>query len=238
MSTADRRIGRHRLSGSVGNWKCRRGTSAEARTAFARAVPLAAVLMAASACADEPRDSAPPTEDRQAVVGRAPPAVGGVPSVVMLEPPSAGRLPVPTEPKVMDQFGLAFIPDFLLVRAGQPVEFRSSEDVGHTVRVVDTAVDSTLFNVVTMLDDSFHHTFDQTGGFAVSCDIHPGMTAFILVVSSSYAVAAEDDGEFSLSGVPPGSYTATVWSIDPSRRIERVVEIASDGTELILDVMP
>lgn len=232
------RIGRHRLSSSVGSSKSRRAPSIEARAIIALVAPLAAVLLAAAACTDEPGDSAPPTEDGPAVVGRAPPAVGGVPSVVMLEPRSAGRIPVPTEPKVMDQFGLAFVPGFLLVRAGQPVEFRNSEDVGHTVRVVDAVVDSTLFNAVTMLDESFHHTFDKAGSFAVSCDIHPGMTAFILVVSSSYAVAADDDGGFSLSGVPPGSYTVTVWSIDPSRRSERVVEIASDGTELILDVTP
>ncbi len=46
---------------------------------------------------------------------------------------------------------------------------------------------------------------------------------------------AEDNGDFSMNDVPPGSYTLKVWSADPARRIERIVEITGERTELNLD---
>ena len=135
----------------------------------------------------------------------------------------------------MDQIDLTFVPRLLVVRAGQLVEFHNGEDVPHTVRVVETANDSTLFNVPTFMGESYVHSFERTGGYAVTCDLHPGMVGFLLVVSTPYMVVAEDNGDFSMSDVPPGSYTLKVWSADPSRRIERVVDITGGRTDLNFD---
>jgi hypothetical protein len=33
----------------------------------------------------------------------------------------------------MDQYGMAFVPPFLIARAGQPVEFHNSEDEAHPI---------------------------------------------------------------------------------------------------------
>ncbi len=125
----------------------------------------------------------------------------------------------------MDQIDLAFVPRLLVAQAGQLVEFHNSEEVPHTVRVVERANDSTLFNVATLMGEPYAHTFDRTGGYAVTCDIHPGMVGFVLIVSTPYVAIAEDNGDFSMFDVPPGSYTLKVWSADPARRIERVVVI-------------
>lgn len=168
-----------------------------------------------------------------AVVGKAPPAKGGFTSVIILEPRVPRDFPVPTEPKVMDQFGMGFNPDFLLVRAWQPVEFRNSEDVLHNVRVTESATRQPVFNVSPAPFQSYVHTFERPGFYAVSRDIHPSMHADILVTSTPYAVVADNDGTFTFPDVSPGSYTLTVYY--GGRRIERAIEVAGSRTELIVD---
>ncbi len=197
------------------------------------AILVTPALLGIMACGGA-RDVDSTTQGAQVVVGTAPLPADGLPSVIMLAPRDSSSHPVPTDSVIMDQFGIAFLPNLLLARAGQPVEFRNSEEVPHNVHVVETATDSTLFNVVTMMGEPYEHTFDRTGGYDVSCDLHPGMSAFVLVISAPYAVVAGDDGAFSLSDVPAGSYTLTVWSADAERRIERPVQIAEGRTELAL----
>ena len=190
-------------------------------------------LLGSMACGGA-RDVEPPSQGAQVVAGTAPLPADGLPSVIMLMPQDSIADPVPTDVAIMDQFGIAFLPTLLLVRAGQPLEFRNSEEVPHNVHVVETATGSTLLNVATTMGEPYQHTFDRTGGYAVSCDLHPGMSAFVLVVSAPYATVAGDDGAFLLSDVPAGAYTLTVWSADPERRIERPVQITDGRTELTL----
>ena len=207
---------------------------------------LAAVALAlvASGCSTEPPASTPPRERASAeaaagqpVTGKAPPATGGFPSVIILEPQTPGDFPVPTEPALMDQFGRTFFPGLLLVREGQPVLFRNSENDLHNVHVVDTRTDSTVLNVaMPILGGSYHHTFERAGTYDVSCNVHPEMAATILVTSTPYAVVANHDGSFSVPDVPPGSYSLTMRH--GTRRIERVVEVGGSPMELILDDQP
>ena len=135
----------------------------------------------------------------------------------------------------MDQFGLNFLPNFVLARVGQPVEFSNSENVDHTVLIVAAATDEMVLDASTPPDGRVRHVFTEPGEYIISCDIHGSMTALVMVVSAPYAVSADEDGAFSIEEVPPGSYTLTLWTADPSLRTERVVEIHAPQTELILD---
>lgn len=208
------------------------------------ALAAAALALVAFGCSTEPVASTPPRErapaeaaPSQPVTGKAPPATGGFPAVIILEPQSLSDVPVPTEPALMDQFGRTFLPSLLLVREGQPVHFQNSEDELHNVHVVDTRTGSTVFNVaMPILGGSYDHTFERAGTYDVSCNVHPEMAATILVTSTPYAVVADHDGSFSLPDVPPGSYNLTMRH--GARRIERVVEVGGPRTELILDDQP
>ncbi len=201
----------------------------------ARTLIRATILLVATGCANETQDSAPPADTGPVVFGKAPARTGGLPSVITLDPQPPRNFLVPDEPEIMDQIAIAFVPRLIVPRAGQLVEFHNGEEVPHTVRVVETANDSTLFNVVSLMGQPYAHTFERTGGYAVTCDLHPGMVGFVLIVSTPYVAIAEDNGDFSMSDVPPGSYMLKVWSADPARRIERVVEITGEWTELNLD---
>jgi len=136
---------------------------------------------------------------------------------------------------LIDQLGLQFSPPRLLVRVGQPVRFQNSETIAHNVHVTSMAGDSTVFTEDTMIGQTASFVFDEEGGFDVKCDVHPGMTAFIFVTSAPYAVFAEPDGAFHISGVPAGEYTLKVWSVDAAAPSEQTIVTADGaGTEVTL----
>ena len=167
------------------------------------------------------------------VVGHAPPPTQGARSVIILEPREAVDVPLPSEPVEMDQFGRDFIPRLIVVREGQAVLFKNSEDELHTVHVQDDDGES-LFNVAMPVQGGRHdHAFGEAGDYAVSCNVHQEMHATILVVKTPYAVVAERDGTFALSDVVPGTYDL-ILRRGPQRH-EQVVEIVAGSNELSLD---
>jgi plastocyanin len=129
---------------------------------------------------------------------------------------------------VMDQLGLQFSPGLLIVRAGQPVTFTNSETLSHNVHVTSVEGGETLLSADTEPSSRMEFVFAEAGGYNVSCDTHPGMTAFIYAATGPHAVFATRDGQFTLDRVPPGRYRASVWSVDPALRAERVVEVGAE----------
>lgn len=183
----------------------------------------------------EPPEPEPPVPSETALTGTAPRATGGFPSVVVFEPEAEVDFPVPEEPAVMDQYNTEFHPRLLLVRVGQTVRFKNSEDTLHNVHVIDTVTRDTEFNVATPVTGAYEHVFETPSVYDVSCGVHPSMAAIIVVTETPYVAVADRDGQFSLSGIPSGSYTVTVWNLDPSRRSQRVVTLDEGATELNLD---
>ena len=196
------------------------------------------VVVITLACGGEAKSPDASATGAREVIGTAPAAIQGLPSVVMLDPIPSHPAHPPAEAAVLDQFGLAFVPKLLVAQVAQVVEFRNSEEVEHSVRVTDLAGDSTVFNVSMPSGARYAHTFTRTGGYGVKCDIHPGMTAYILVVSARYATVATAAGDFSMADVPTGSYTLSVWSVDPARRRTRTVEVLPGRTVLGLYPVP
>ena len=206
------------------------------------ALAAACILLVTAACGTEapiesrPTPSAPaaaePTESGLAqLVGTAPPANGEVVSIILLDPHAEIDVPLPDELPVLDQYGRAFNPGFLLVRSGQTVRFTNSEDDLHTVHVKDSAGES-VFNIATLFGSSYEFTFDQEDSYDVICNTHTEMFANILVVDTPYAVVADHDGAFTLPDVIPGTYTVTM--LNGENRREREVEIVAGRNELDL----
>jgi plastocyanin len=154
-------------------------------------------------------------------------------TIVTLEPRTPRQYPAPVGATVMDQYGQQFLPAVLVAQAGQPVEFRSSEDVLHNVRVDEPATHTPVFNVATPPFGSYTHTFDKPGYYNVSCDVHPAMRANIFVASTPYTAVADANGAFSINDVEPGAYTARAFSGTPTPA-ERAVDVVAPRTELAL----
>lgn len=142
---------------------------------------------------------------------------------VWLEPAFAHEFPPAEGAAYMDQQGQMFMPDTLLARIGQPVHFRSSEDVLHNVRVIRS--DKTpIFNVATPPFGSYTHAFGEPGVYTVTCDIHATMRATVHVASTPYVGTADEHGRFTFEHVVPGTYTVAGFA--DASPIEKTVDIA------------
>jgi hypothetical protein len=45
----------------------------------------------------------------------------------------------------------------------------------------------------------------------LKCDIHPWMTAWVVVNPNAYFNTSDEEGQFRIEGVPPGTYTLGAW---------------------------
>ena len=204
-------------------------------------VARALVFICATSCYTEKsaEPPAPPAaivaapDEGLVVVGTVPQATRNSRSVVLLEPHAEREDPVPSEAVLLDQLGRTFIPALLLVRAGQPVVIRNSENDLHNVRIIETATDETLINVGMLMGTTYQYTFARAGTYTVQCDIHTSMFADIVVATTPHMAVSDRKGNFSLSNVPAGDYTVTV--IYGDKQIERVVEITDASGPLIVE---
>ena len=164
-----------------------------------------------------------------AVTGRLAPALAPAGTLIVLEPQAGVELPVTSAPAIMDQAGYEFLPAFLIAQAGQPVQFRNSEDVLHNVRVTNAASQEPVFNVATLAFGKYEHKFEP-GYYNVTCDIHSTMHAGILVTASPYTATTGADGRFTLTNVLPGQYNLTIYA--GAAPVVRPVEVKGGRTDL------
>jgi plastocyanin len=167
------------------------------------------------------------------VEGKAPAPTGGATVVVVLEPRAAREFASQTDKPVMDQVGQTFGPEVLLVRTGQPVEFRNSDDTLHNVHVDFDERREPAFNVAIPTGGSYTYSFKHDGFYRVGCDIHPAMAAMIYSTTTPFAMLAEPDGRFAFDGVPPGTWTITVFAA--GKRLQRDVEVGGGVTSVTVE---
>jgi Copper binding proteins, plastocyanin/azurin family/Polysaccharide lyase family 4, domain II len=141
-------------------------------------------------------------------------------------------LPPQTAIPYMDQVQQTFSPPVLIVRTGEPTEFRNNDDVLHNVRVREDETRSGAFNVAIPTGEKYVFTFPRDGFYDVGCDIHPGMSAQIVSVSSPYATLADEQGNFVIQNVESGTYNAVLYA--GGQKIVKAITIAPGQSALDL----
>ena len=76
--------------------------------------------------------------------------------------------------------------------------------------------------------------FDQPGIVRVFCDIHSHMSAFVLVFGYRFFTVTEEDGQYRLDGLLPGTYTVTAWH-ERFGTVSQSVQIPESGGDTELD---
>lgn len=181
----------------------------------------------APAAADNEPRKVTATGVRTVVVGQAPAG-----AFVRLEPVFAHDFPPPAGESFVDQSGQMFEPGAVAAQTGQTIQFRSSEDILHNVRVIRSDDKTPIFNVATPPWGAYSHRFDEPGTYDVTCDIHTAMRATILVAATPYVTIADENGRFSFVDVISGSYTLIGFS--GPHEVRRAVQISGTRAEVTL----
>lgn len=117
------------------------------------------------------------------------------------------------EPIVLDNKGCRFEPHVLIVRTGQPLEIRNSDEgIGHNTNA-QTLLRNPKFNEQVSNDSPIKKVFEKTEPYPaeVACNVHPWMKSFLLIRDNPYMAATGEDGSFEIKNLPAGKHEFIFW---------------------------
>jgi plastocyanin len=103
----------------------------------------------------------------------------------------------------------AFIPHIIVVQAGSSVDFPNDDPFFHNVFSLfeGKRFDLGLYEA----GSSRAVTFDRPGICYIFCNIHPQMSAVIVVVQTPHWGISDRSGTVTIPNVPPGRYLLHAW---------------------------
>src|SRR5437660_12267077 len=156
--------------------------------------------------------------------------------VLSPQPPVAvvyldGSFAKPASPstKQVAQKDLAFLPPLLPVQVGTRVEFPNLDDTYHSIFSYSPAKRFDLGRYRPEERPIPSELFDRPGLVTLRCDIHEHMRGLILVLGTPYFVMTDAEGQFRLTGLPPGHFTLKAW-VDSKTTREQLIELKNGNT--------
>ncbi len=158
--------------------------------------------------------------------------------VVWLEPVDPKEEPplrnVPEEHLSLTQKNKSFDPHFLVVQVGTVVDFPNRDPFFHNVF---SLFDGKRFDLGLYEAGSTRHVrFDRPGVCYIFCNIHPEMSAIVIVLDTPYYAVARGSGPFTIANVPAGRYELRVWDErslpETLGQMAREVTISSEQSSL------
>jgi len=154
-------------------------------------------------------------------------------AVVWLQNPPPGARPETPPAKIeMDQKGCAFVPHVVLVPAGGTVEFLNSDRLLHNLHSVGK--ENPPFNRTQPRGRAIPITFAKPEIIRVDCDLHSWMRAWVVVADHPFYALSNETGEFVLAGVPPGTYTLSVWQ-EALGTVTREVTVGAEDARVTVE---
>jgi plastocyanin len=146
--------------------------------------------------------------------------------------PAGKTYPAPKEPVVMDQNGCRYSPHALGVMVGQTFKILNSDGILHNVHSL-SKVNKPFNMAMPATRTEATVTFEKEEGiFMVKCDVHPWMSAWILVSPHPYFAVTGKDGKFTLSGLEAGTYEIEAWHEKMGAQ-KATVTVAANDTKTV-----
>jgi plastocyanin len=128
--------------------------------------------------------------------------------VYVKEGAKAGAAPTEKGP-TLDQVGCQYTPYVIGVQAGQHFDVKNSDTVLHNVHALPKVTGNKEKNIgqpVAGMKSDF--VFEKQEVFVqFKCEVHPWMFAYVGVSETPYFAVTDKEGNFKISGLPPGEYT-------------------------------
>jgi plastocyanin len=125
--------------------------------------------------------------------------------------PAGGAVPSPAEGRHarLIQKDKTFTPHVLAIETGTTVDFPNFDPIFHNAF---SNFSGQLFDIgLYPPGSSRSFRFERSGAVRIFCNIHPAMSAVILVVDTPYFAVSGRNGEFEIANVTPGEYQLNVF---------------------------
>jgi plastocyanin len=142
----------------------------------------------------------------------------------------------PAQHVQVNQLNLAFTPRDLVILKGTTVDFLNSDHVAHNVFWSSIGGNKSLKqNMTVSPGQTKSYQFNNLGMAQILCNLHTEMVSHITVVPTPYFALTGADGSFTISNVPPGSYSLKSWSVE-GKPATQAVTVADAPTNVQLTV--
>jgi plastocyanin len=133
--------------------------------------------------------------------------------VVMVKAEEAAALggEVPKETAVLDQKGCQYVPHVMAMMVGQKMAVKNDDPFLHNVHSL--AQTNPAFNFGQPNKDPGKAVDPPKASetIKIKCDVHPWMSAWIIVLDHPFFAVSKPDGSFEIKGLPDGDYTLQAW---------------------------
>lgn len=144
----------------------------------------------------------------------------------------AGPYPMPGQPAEIDQDGCLYHPRVVGVMVGQDLAITNSDPVLHNIKAVPT--ENRGFNIsqprAGMTTTRSFNTPEVM--VPLECNVHGWMNAYVGVVEHPYFAVSGEDGSFTISGLPAGTYQLEAWHETLGTQTGEVT-VAADGAATV-----
>jgi len=122
--------------------------------------------------------------------------------------------------------GKMLLPHVLAIPAGSTVDFPNDDPISHNLFSLSSnnAFDLGLYRK----GAGKSQKFDTPGLVNVYCNVHPNMSAVIMVMNTPYYAFSDSSGNYSLTNVPAGRYRLIAWN-EQGGETESPIEVTSAG---------
>ncbi len=139
-----------------------------------------------------------------------------------------------SSPPTLDQHGCSFTPHVLLAPVGVPVQVLNSDPLTHNVHTA--AFDNRSVNRSQPAGlDVIELSFMAPEKVKVKCDLHPWMSAWVVVMEHPYHAVTNEAGTFELSNIPAGTYALETWHETLGTLHQSVTIVAGETQELTVE---
>ena len=119
---------------------------------------------------------------------------------------------VPSEPTILDQKGCVYVPHVFGMIAGQQLLIKNSDATLHNIHSMPKINKEFNFAMPKVVKEK-KSTFSKSepDPFYIKCDVHPWMKTWVLVSDHPYFAVTDAKGNFSIDGIPAGTYEVVCW---------------------------
>lgn len=160
-------------------------------------------------------------------------------AVITLVAATGGGGTAPPSPAVaaatISQEKCHYGPHVQLVRPGTEIEIVNKDPLLHNVHAYLEA--DTLFNLAQpQYRKIIKQRLEHPGIVHFKCDVHSWMEAYVVVTNDPHVVLTDEEGEFHLNDVPPGTYTVRLWHEELGTSEKQVVVTAGGIAEVNFEI--
>ena len=126
---------------------------------------------------------------------------------------------------------LTFTPKITVLPLGSTIDFTSYDQIYHNIFSISPAKKFRIDSMDTGISKSV--TFDSSGVVQLLCSCHPEMIGWAIVGKNPNTALINNDGKFSISNVPVGTYDIAVWNNQRKLQSRATVTVAEGKTSPI-----